>query len=101
MPSAKEFLGEEQQGPKQSADAFLGPEIFRSGNQFGGEYFDTYFAEQSAGRILDYFGQGFKNAWGTEPLGFDRHITKIGPTGQMIETDQTINEALNKNSIPI
>ncbi len=62
LPTTDDILG-----VPPTADDILGPK--QEYWTMDGQHFDEEFMQGGAGKILDYFGAGWKQGWGTRPLG--------------------------------
>lgn len=77
MPSVDDILGTEP-APQQSqrtVDDILGP--VPQGNGGSSPLHDSYFTDSPTADILNAFGQGAKQGWGSEPLGLSPEAEKF------------------------
>lgn len=78
LPTADEFFG----GPKPlpTAEEFFRPPHLPppppDSPQYAGAIDDDWVQQSNVGPILDAFGQGAKDGWGTRPLGLDEDTVK-------------------------
>lgn len=102
-PTADDFFGvSSQQGQLPTADQFFAQKP--ATQPLSGPLFDQYFSApaKAEARILNAFGQGAKDGWGSEPLGLSdetkNFLSKGGMLGDYLErqggTAKAFNEAL-------
>lgn len=115
LPSADEFFGQPQGGELPTADQFFAPEVKASDiiaqrrqqqnihvSPLGGDFVpqataavDAFFAHTAPGRVLNAFGHGAKQAWGTESYAIPDPIQQtLKTTGFWDEYSNTRNTNL-------
>lgn len=73
LPSADKAFGPDKSNSLPTADQAFGPD----GEQTqSGSFADHFWSSEPSNRILDAFGQGAKQSWGTETLGLSEQTEK-------------------------
>src|SRR3982751_4799045 len=82
--SAEAFLDTPTQAPTMSAEDFLGPAQFTNGQRLHGSAWDRFFAvDTGPGSLIQAQKKAFGDAFGPDPLGFDRmHLSAPPEPGQ-------------------
>ncbi|MGH6714575.1 MAG: hypothetical protein ACREDC_00125 [Bradyrhizobium sp.] len=71
LPTVDQLLGTEPPS-LPTVDELLGPEPEQE--PMSGSLWDSFFTHTAAGRVLDAFGHGVAQAWGTSPLGMSPSV---------------------------
>jgi hypothetical protein len=101
MATVDDILGPAPKAGLPTVDSVLGPQSrTESAPASTGEEVADFIAKSPVGRVLDAFGQGLEQGWGSEPLGIkpetEEYLRKIGVFNDYQKGQTGIVRALNE-----